>query len=173
MQKKVLTWTTLQKEFSFRLLRDQTFELQFRLIYHIQKLQRKTFQNFVFSTDKTVDKKKANHIKKRWTTPKNIFWGKKIHSYAWNVSLNRVFNCRRQSDLNFMLYIFFVKCKETINHETCQEIKTFDFSQLLHTPSKTRKKGLWLLCFDFMAALLAAAGGDFDPLTHINIILQS
>ena len=35
---------------------------------------------------------------------------------------------------------FSVKCKETINHETCQEIKTFDFSQLLHTPSKTRKK---------------------------------
>ena len=137
MQKKVLTWTTLQKEFSFRLLRSNFLSCSFDSSITYKKLQRKTFQNFVFST---VDKKNANHIKKDGTTPKNIFWGKKIHSYAWNVSLNRVFNCRRQSDLNFMLYIFFVKCKETINHETCQEIKTFDFSQLLHTPSKTRKK---------------------------------
>ena len=76
--KKVLTWTTLQKEFSFRLLRDQTFELQFRLIYHIQKLQRKTFQNFVFSTDKTVDKKKANHIKKDGPHLKIFFEAKKF-----------------------------------------------------------------------------------------------
>ena len=73
-----MTWTTLQKEFSFRLLRDQTFELQFRLIYHIQKLQRKTFQNFVFSTDKTADKKKANHIKKDGPHLKIFFEAKKF-----------------------------------------------------------------------------------------------
>lgn len=102
-----------------------------------KKLQRKTFQNFVFST---VDKKKANHIKKDGTTPKNIFWGKKIHSYAWNVSL---LGCSTIEDrvtsilcCTFFSLFFLVKCKEAINHETCQEMKTFDFSQLLHYTQK-------------------------------------
>ena len=174
-KRKVLTWTTLQKEFSFRLLRSNFLSCSFDSSITYKKLQRKTFQNFVFST---VDKKKANHIKKDGTTPKNIFWGKKIHSYAWNVSL---LGCSTIEDrvtsilcCTFFSLFFLVKCKEAINHETCQEIKTFDFSQLLHyTLVKLEKKGLWLLCFDFMTALLAAAGGDFDPLTHINIILQS
>ena len=43
-----------------------------------KKLQRKTFQNFVFSTDKTVDKKKANHIKKDGPHLKIFFEAKKF-----------------------------------------------------------------------------------------------
>ena len=74
-----------------------------------------------------------------------------------------MFNCRRQSDLNFMLYIFFVKCKETINHETCQEIKTFDFSQLLHTPSKTRKKGTVIIMLWFYGCASCCCRWRFWP----------
>ena len=93
------------------------------------------------------------------TTPKIFFEG---ISYAWNVSST---GCWTAVEFwpQFCVYhpivsTFFRECKEAINHETCREIKLFGVR-------KTKEKRLWLYS-DFMAS-----GGDFDPLTHINIIL--
>ena len=140
-KRKVLTWTTLQKEFSFRLLRSNFLSCSFDSSITYKKLQRKTFQNFVFST---VDKKKANHIKKDGTTPKNIFWGKKIHSYAWNVSLLgcSTIEDRVTSILCFTFFsLFFSREMQRSNQSwNMSRNKNFWLFLVVTYTSKTRKK---------------------------------
>lgn len=175
-KRKVLTWTTLQKEFSFRLLRSNFLSCSFDSSITYKKLQRKTFQNFVFST---VDKKKANHIKKDGTTPKNIFWGKKIHSYAWNVSLLgcSTIEDRVTSILCFTFFsLFFSREMQRSNQSwNMSRNKNFWlFSVVTLYTSKTRQKGtviIMLWFYDRASCCCRWWFWPFNPHQHYFTVL--
>ena len=174
-KRKVLTWTTLQKEFSFRLLRSNFLSCSFDSSITYKKLQRKTFQNFVFST---VDKKKANHIKKDGTTPKNIFWGKKIHSYAWNVSL---LGCSTIEDrvtsilcCTFFSLFFSREMQRSNQSWNMSRNKNFWLFSVVTYTSKTRKKGtviIMLWFYDRASCCCRWWFWPFNPHQHYFTVL--